>query len=97
MSAFLPKLILCISSLVHSTSGFVVVEFKEDQIVFNDRFLKVEMEEQGILIPPALKDQFNGKEVVYIDDPLFRKAFVEVYYPLCIADPAYVWQTQPND
>ena len=79
--------------LVHSVTGFVVVEFsQEGKPAFNDRFLKAEMEEQGILIPPSMRTQFNNQEVVYLDDPLFSKAFVEVYFPLCIADPAYEWQ-----
>ena len=69
--------------LVHSTTGFVVVEFKTDgKIEFNDRFLKIEMEEQGILIPPVMRDQFGHKEIIYLDDPLFEKAVL-----ICIEMP----------
>ncbi|HSX11293.1 MAG TPA: hypothetical protein VLF94_06245 [Chlamydiales bacterium] len=79
--------------LVHAPTGYVVVEFKQDgQIIFNDRYLKAEMEEQGILIPPAMRAKFDNKKTVFLDDPLFPRAFVEVYCPLCIADPAFTWK-----
>lgn len=78
--------------LVNTKTGFVVVEFQEGKVEFHDRFLKAEMEEGGILIPPIMQPNFNGKETIYLDDPLFEKAFVEVYYPLCIANVIYQWQ-----
>ncbi len=78
--------------LVNTKTGFVVVEFKEKQVKFYDRFLEVEMKETGILIPPALSSLYENKEVIFFGDPLFEKAFVEVYYPLCIANVLYQWQ-----
>lgn len=78
--------------LVNNKSGYVVVEFKEGQAQFNDRFLEAEMKESGILIPPSMVDQFDGKETILYGDPLFEKAFKEVYYPLCITSSIYEWQ-----
>lgn len=78
--------------LVNTKTGFVVVAFNEGKAAFFDRFLEVEMKETGILIPPAMADQFEGKEVIFLGEPLFEKAFVEVYYPLCIANSVYQWQ-----
>ena len=78
--------------LVHEKTGYVVVEFQDGKALFNDRFLKAEMEEEGILIPPSQVEEFGGKQVIFPDDPLFQKAFTEVYYPLCIADPTYHWE-----
>lgn len=78
--------------LVNTKTGFIVVEFKEGKAEFHDRFLKTEMQETGILIPPVLMKDFEGKEVIYLGDPLFEKAFVEVYYPFCIANNLYQWQ-----
>lgn len=78
--------------LVNTQTGYVVVEFQKGKAQFNDRFLEAEMKESGILIPPALSDQFDGKEVIFPDDPLFEKAFVQVYYPLCISNQTYEWQ-----
>lgn len=78
--------------LVNSKSGYVVIEFVDGQVKFHDRFLEAEMKETGILIPPALTSQFEGKETIFYGDPLFEKAFLEVYYPLCISSSVYEWQ-----
>ena len=78
--------------LVNTKTGFVVVEFKQGKAEFHDRFLETEMKETGILIPPFMIDAFQGKEVIFLGDPLFEKAFIEVYYPFCIANVVYQWQ-----
>lgn len=78
--------------LVHSKTGYVVIEFQDGKVRFNDRFLKAELEEDGILIPPSHSEEFGGKQVIFPDDPLFQKAFMEIYYPLVISDPAYQWE-----
>ena len=78
--------------LVNMKTGFVVVEFKEGKAEFHDRFLQAEMEETGILIPPAFAHSFEGKEEIHLGDPLFERAFIEIYYPLCIANSVYQWQ-----
>ena len=81
--------------LIHSLTNYVVVEISRDgKVTFHDRFLKAEMEEQGISIPPSLRAQYNNQKVVYLNDPLFPKAFIEVYCPLVIADPAYTWKSE---
>lgn len=78
--------------LINIKTGFVVVEFVNGKAEFHDRFLEKEMEETGILIPPAFAPSFENKEVIFLTDPLFEKAFMEVYYPLCIANAVYRWQ-----
>jgi hypothetical protein len=78
--------------LVNTKSNFVVVEFKEGKPLFHDRFLEAEMKERGIGIPPARRADFGGKETIPLGDPLFQKAFVEIYVPLSIASPIYQWQ-----
>lgn len=78
--------------LVNMKTGLIVVEFKEGKVEFHDRFLEAEMRETGILIPPMMGQNFENKEVVFLGDPLFEKAFIEVYYPLCIANNIYQWQ-----
>lgn len=78
--------------LVNTKTGFVLLEFNQGKVAFYDRFLEVEMKETGILIPPALMPQFDNKEVIFFDDPLFERAFIEVYYPLCIANSLYQWK-----
>lgn len=78
--------------LVNTKTGFVVLELNRGKVQFHDRFLEAEMKETGILIPPAMADSFEGKEVIFLNDPLFEKAFIEVYYPLCIANSLYQWK-----
>lgn len=78
--------------LVNTKTGFVVIEFRQGKTEFHDRFLEAEMKETGILIPPAMAHAFEGKEVIFFGDPQFERAFIEVYYPLCIANSVYQWQ-----
>ena len=78
--------------LVNVETGSIVVEFMEGKIAFSDRFLEIEMKETGIYIPPTKTDDFNQKEIVYLGDPLFQKAFLDVYYPLSIANSLHQWQ-----
>ena len=78
--------------LINTKTGYVVVEFQNGKAAFHDRFLEAEMKETGIFIPPALAHDFEGKETIFLGEPLFEKAFVEVYYPLCIANSLYQWQ-----
>lgn len=78
--------------LINTQSGFVVAEFTDGKVRFGDRFLEAEMKEDGIRIPPAKRADFGGKETVSLDDPLFQKAFVEIYVPLTIASSAYRWE-----
>ena len=78
--------------LVNTQSGFVVVEFTDGKVRFGDRFLEAEMKESGIRIPPNKRSEFQGKETVLLGEPLFQKAFEEIYVPLTIASPAYRWE-----
>lgn len=78
--------------LVNTQSGFVVVEFDQGTIRFGDRFLEAEMRETGIQIPTHKVSEFEGKETIFPDDPLFEKAFVEIYVPLNIASSIYQWR-----
>lgn len=78
--------------LVNTKTGFIVVEIKGGKAEFYDRFLEVEMKENGILIPPGMAKDFDGEKVIFLGDPLFEKAFIEIYYPLCIANQLYQWQ-----
>ena len=78
--------------LVNTKTGYVVVEFQAGRVLFYDRFLEAEMKGSGILIPPSLLNEFDGKETILYGDPLFEKAFIEVYYPLNIPSQTYKWQ-----
>lgn len=78
--------------LVNVKSGFVVVEFSKGEIRFGDRFLEAEMRKAGVLIPQVRRAEYGEKERVLLGDPLFQKAFVEIYVPLNIASSTYSWE-----
>ncbi len=78
--------------LVNTKSGFVVAELTDGKVRFGDRFLEAEMKESGIRIPANRAADFEGKEIVLLGDPLFQKAFVEIYVPLTIASSTYRWE-----
>ena len=78
--------------LVNEETGFVVVEFLDGKAEFHDPFLETEMRQVGIYIPPSKVHRFGEKEIVYLNDQLFKKAFTEIYYPLSIANSMYQWQ-----
>jgi hypothetical protein len=78
--------------LVNIETGSIIVEFINGEIRFGDRFLEIEMQQAGIYIPPSKTQDFDNKEIVYMVDPLFEKAFTEIYHPLCIANSLYQWQ-----
>ena len=79
--------------LINTKSGFVVVSFNEGQPKFYDHILEEELQDRGIFVPPFLREEFKGKKSVFPKDPLFEKAFIEIYYPLVIANPIYQWET----
>ncbi len=82
--------------LFNSKTGFVVVEFQDNQVIFHDRFLEVEMKNYGVSIPPAMRDLFQGKSAVRLKDKDFPRAFKEVYYPLSINTSVYQWDDRTS-
>ncbi len=78
--------------LVNTKTGFVVVEFEKGKARFYDRFLEAELKDRGVCIPLANLSEFGGKDVVFPEDPLFEKAFFEIYVPFSIANPVYQWK-----
>ncbi|MCK4933964.1 MAG: hypothetical protein KAR79_00095 [Simkaniaceae bacterium] len=79
--------------LFNQKTGFVVAEFHENSIVFHDRYLEAEMKDQGIAIPPAMRDLFHGKAVVKMGDKEFPQAFKEIYYSQAIDMSVFHWDT----
>lgn len=78
--------------LVHVASGFVVVEFRDEKTTFYDPLIEAEIEERGILVPPFMRSQFSGKDVVLLEDSDFPRAFKEIYYPFTLDEKAYQWK-----
>ena len=78
--------------LINTKTGDVVVEMDHGEVVFHDRFLQKAMEKKGILIPPALQDEFGGKTYVRLGDPDFEKAFKEVFFNMSMNPSKYHWE-----
>lgn len=78
--------------LINMETGHVILEIIQDKIGFFNPFMADEMKESGIYIPPSKSWDFEDKQIVYLDDPLFKKAFIHVYYPQCMANSSYEWQ-----
>ncbi len=78
---------------VNSQNGFVILEVKkEGDILFYDEILEEEMREMGIQIPPHLRKEFEGQEVIYLKDKAFLKAFKEVYCQMVFNPAIYEWK-----
>lgn len=86
--AFTPKDM----KLIHNKTDQPVIEFNAGKPTFYDRFLEKSIVRNGITIPPALKDEFGGKEVVRVGDKEFERAFVEVFYKMSMNSDLYHWE-----
>lgn len=49
------------------------------EIVWHNEHFKKEMIEHGITIPHFYQSIFEGREVIFPGDPLFKKAIKEIY------------------
>lgn len=80
--------------LVNTKTGHVLIEFQDNAVQFHSPFLEKTLRNEGVLIPPAMRSEFDGKEVVFVEDPLFQKAFREIYWPFYMqqANSSYEWQ-----
>ena len=78
--------------LVNTKTNSVIVSFYENHAEIHHPILAKELEHSGIFIPPYLREMFEGKTTIFLEEPLFQKAFAEVYYPLVIANPDYQWK-----
>ena len=82
--------------LVHKETGHIMLEFQDDTVIFHNWFLEKEIGKMGIFIPPIVRTQFGGKEVIFANDPLFKKAFTEVYCRFELPTSSYEWQPPPT-
>lgn len=80
------------SKLVNNNNGFVVIEFyNSGKIEIYDPVLRERFDEEGIFIPIEARDVFNGKESIFLSDPLFKKAFTDHYRAQCFSESVYTW------
>lgn len=78
-----------VRNLVNAHNQCVAVIY-EDRVEFREGLpLKESLQTSGILIPEAKQRDFQGRKIVLLNDPLFTKAFVEIYFPSCLRESGY--------
>lgn len=82
--------------LVDIETGDIMIEFIEGRVQFLHWFLERVLTNKGIFIPPYLQSEFRNKKAIFPDDPLFQKAFIEVYCKFSLTDPSYQWIREPT-
>ena len=80
-----------IMKLINTKTGFVLIEFKNGHSQFYHGLLEAILKNWGVSIPYPVLEQFEGKYTIFPDDPLFEKAFVEIYCQRHLNDPCYQW------
>lgn len=78
--------------LIHVKSNVTLVEFIGEDTVFHDHILEKEMTERGVLIPPALRGLYNGKEAIRLGEEEFQRAFKEVFSINIFDSSNYAWK-----
>ncbi len=77
--------------LVNIKSGKPLVEFKESETIFYNKYLEREMKRMGISIPHGMRALFEGKDHILLGDPHFQEAFKEVYYLTTVDHELFKW------
>ena len=77
-------------------SKTVAVKVSNNTVVEIDSSLKQIFSQMGICIPPAQQQIYDGKRVVYLEDPKFAQAFHDVYFHLCMNKTEYELLEMPN-
>ncbi len=85
-----------IMKLVNKNTDYVVVEFNDGKATFNDKYFELMFKERGIVVPPAKQKEFQNKRVIFLNDPLFEKAFREIFYPHAMDRSTYQWKEETN-
>ena len=75
---------------IHTHRSIVAFEDKATRI-FN-KFLEREMKSMGIPIPPGMRGLYEGRDVVYLGDREFQRAFKEIYYITSMDSRIFKWQ-----
>lgn len=79
--------------LIHKTSKKPLIEFLKEQVLFYNPILEKMLRIQGIAIPLQLQEKYQQKAFVKLGDPLFQKAFCEIYCPQYFGSKEYEWKS----
>jgi hypothetical protein len=78
--------------LIHVKSGYVMATTDGDKVTVKDPILYKELSLKGISIPQDKRNAYHEKKVVFMDDPLFPKAFRELYLKKDIDHAEFRWK-----
>ncbi len=82
--------------LINKKTKQPLVEIQQERVHFYSDFLEKEMQVLGIEIPHGLQVQYGGKTHIMLGDPLFTKAFQEVYCVHYMDSTQFRWEMQPT-
>lgn len=80
--------------LINKKTAKPLVEIHQGQVRFYSEFLEKQMQLMGIEIPHGLQVQYAGKTHVLLGDPLFARAFREIYYIHYMDASQFRWEGQ---
>ncbi len=77
--------------LIDSKTKQPLVNFHKKTVTFYNKYLEQEMQIMGIPVPHGLRGLFGGKDIIFLGDPEFEKAFREIYYLTSVDPSRFHW------
>ena len=73
-----------------------IIEFKksEEPIIHEVCLRKLLNDGKGIFIPPLLREKFENRKIVALDDPEILDVFLKVIYPNYACFDNYCWEAE---
>lgn len=78
------------TKIYHPVTQQVLAEIFADKVIFHNQALEEALVLTGIVIPAPQRKEYEGKGNVFPNDPLFPKAFKEIYYPNCLKESGMI-------
>lgn len=88
-----PRYLYCSNPLT-GNNRLIAID-QDDKIEIVDKEFQRTLGQSGISIPVFKRPSFEGRKVIYLDNTdsnLFRRAFLEVYYPMCLSKKTFIWE-----
>lgn len=76
--------------IYHPNGKEIIAELRDRVVILHRRELEKALRLTGITIPADLRSQYNDKQIIYPEDPLFPRAFKEIFYPNCLRETGMV-------
>lgn len=77
--------------IIHGKDKYLLAEVTpQGELKIHNDSLKNELKVSGIPIPDYLKELYGNKRVVEWEDPDFKKAFIEIYFPNQLRESGFI-------